>query len=253
MDGDFAPHTSISWQGNVGTVEYGGGDRGMVCMFYNRAVHNAAKSKEEGRQVFEDKVYVRIHPPGERLNIVDREANENDTRRWPAQWQQFSKNKAQQPDGTPIELLYPDYPSVAAMLRANGIATVEQCAELSAHAIENIGMGTQRYVNAAQVYLKASSKGVAATQMRAQLEERDREIRTLNHKVDSLMAEVENLRAHATMPPDLAQLQAAIAGAMQRPVHMPSRGFDPQTALINANSPTAQVAKANTRRRPRLD
>ena len=116
-------------------VEYGGGDRNMVCMFYNKPVLNPAKSDEKGRQIFDNKVYVCIHPPGERLNIVDREASDLERRRFPMQWEAFRKNKQQQPEGTPIELLYPGQPTIAATLRASGVQTVEQCAELSAPAI----------------------------------------------------------------------------------------------------------------------
>lgn len=250
MDEGFASPTNITWQGSTGMVEYGGGDKGMVCMFYNRALHSPAKSREQGRPVYEDKVFVRIHPPGERLNIVDREARGDDQRRWPMQWAQFKQNKQQTPEGTPIDLLFPDYPSVAATLRAAGVYTVEACAALSAEAIDTIGMGSQRYVNAAVKYLEFASKGVHATQMRAELEERDREIKVLKKTVEDLKATVEGMRSIQPNQPDLAQLQSLLAGVMQRPVSVPSTPFDAQTAQINATSATAQITqvKANRRR-----
>ena len=67
---DFQGHTGIKWQGDVGVVQYGGGDSKQVVMFYLKPVRNPAKSAEMGRPYFDDKVFVRIHPPGERLNIV---------------------------------------------------------------------------------------------------------------------------------------------------------------------------------------
>jgi len=253
---EFASHTNIVWQGNTGIVEYGGGDRGMVCMFYNRAVHNAAKSAQSGRPFYEDKIFVRIHPPGERLNIVDREATDTDRKRFPAQWQQFRQNKQQQPEGTPIELLYPDYPSVPAMLRASGVQTIEQCADLSATAIDGIGMGAQRYVNAAKKYLEAAAKGGATTQMRHELEERDREIKVLKKQVADMKEQLQQLQT--PQPMDMAQIQAMLAGMMGRPqfptTPQPSQQFDAQTALINATSPTAQATQARKgrTRRPRI-
>ena len=45
---DFSTPTNISWRGDVGVVEYGGGDKGMICMFYNRPMHDPIKSKEAG-------------------------------------------------------------------------------------------------------------------------------------------------------------------------------------------------------------
>lgn len=251
MEEGFANPTNITWQGHTGLVEYGGGDKGMVAMFYNRPVHNPGKSQEAGRPFYEDKVYVRIHPPGERLNIIDRAANDTDRRRWPLQWHQFSQNKQQHPEGSPIDLLYPEYPSIASMMRAASVFTIEQCAELSAPAIENIGMGCQRYVNDAKKYLEAANKGVKASQMRHELEERDREIKMLKKTVDDLMAQVSELRDNNSSQPNMAQIQTLLAGVMQRPTHMPSKTFDPQTAMINATSATSLVTQGKPKRRQR--
>lgn len=250
--GSFNP-ANMAWQGNVGYDS--GVDKNMVCMFYTRAVHSPAKSAASGHPVYEDKVFVRIHPPGERLNIVDREVQDHDKRRFPMQWNQFNQNKEQAPDGCPIELLYPDYPSVSAMLRANGICTVEQCADLSSHAIESIGMGAQRYVNEAKKYLEQAQKGVGITQMRHELEQRDREIKVLQQTVEKQAARIDELINKASAP-DLATIQAMLAGALQRP-QMPlqpaGQAFDAQTAQINANSAQTQAQQAaRGRKRQRI-
>lgn len=242
---EFQVPTNIKWQGTTGVVEYGGGDRNLLVLFYNKPVHNPAKSLAAGRPVFEDTVMVRIAPPGERLNIVERPAKGEDSRRFPLQWQQFQQNKQQTPEGTPIDLLYPDRPAIAATLRANGVHTIEQCAELSANAIENIGMGCQSWVNAAQQILTASNKGVKAVQLRHELEERDREIAHLKRMVEDLKATVQTMRNERLQQADLA-LQTLVAGAMPRPTHMPGVGFDPQTAMINA---TGQAIRQPARRR----
>jgi hypothetical protein len=256
---DFAPHTDIKWNGTVGTVQYGGGDRNMVAMFYTKAAHNPAKSADSGRPVYEDKVFVRIHPPGERLNIVDRPATANDQRRFPAQWAQFKENREQIPEGTPVDLLYPDQPSIAAMLRANNVHTVEQLAELSATAIESIGMGTQTYVNNAQKYLQMSNKGMAAAQVRRELEDRDRQIKTMAGTIESLKQQVDKLMEERGQNSgiDLATLQQFIAGQQGRPQYpanapkqMP-QAFDAATAQINATSPTADIVRQKATKRSR--
>jgi len=250
MDDAFASPTGIDWRGDVGVVQYGGGDRNMVALFFNKAVHNPAKSTQAGRPVFEDVIYVRIHPPGERLNIVERPANNQDKRRFAQQWMQFQQHAEQMPEGTPIDLLYPDHPSVSAMLRAHGVFTIEQCAGLSGPAIEEIGMGAQRYSNDAAKYLEASNKGVKASQLRRELEERDSQIRTLTQTVETLKAEVERLRGVTAQSVDLQQIQQLIAGQQVRPQYPASapkqmaRAFDPQTAQINATHATAQIAGA---------
>ncbi len=249
---DFAPATGINWQGDTGIVEYGN-DRNMVCIFYNKPVHNPAKSVQEGHPHYEDQIFVRIHPPGERLNIVERRAQENDKRRFPTQWQQFQQNKQQQPDGAPIELLYPEYPSIAAMLRANSVLTIEQCADLSGPAIDSVGMGAQRYVNEAKKWLEMAAKGRNASLMRHELEKRDREIATLTRTVEDLKATLEQAKNNALAGPNLQQIQQLIAGVMQRPEHLPAQSFDAQTAMINATGKELRSTEKPRRQRPRID
>lgn len=249
----FAAPTNINMQGHVGTVEYGGGPSNRVVRFYTRSVRNAAKSNETGRPFFEDKVYVIVHPPGERLNIVDRPATHDDAKLWPVQWAQFQQSREQIPEGTPIDMLYPDRPSIASMLKAHGVHTVEQCSELSGPAIDNIGMGAQQYCNDASKYLQMAQKGVGANVLRKELEQRDQQIRGLEHTIQLLRQEIDSVRLNANTM-DKAQLQGMIAQAMERPVHMPSKSFDADTAMINATHPTADIVreqqkKAETQRR----
>jgi hypothetical protein len=234
----------------------------MVVMFYTRPTHSPGKSAENGRPFFEDKTFVRIAPPGERLNIVDREANESDKRRWPVQWAQFKENKEQIPDGTPIDMLYPDHPSIGAMLKASRVYTIEICAELSGNAIEEIGMGVQRYVNDAQKYLTMAEKGAKTSQFRRQMEELENKMRGLEHQIDLLKAENNKLMEVNRANMSLSDAQAITAGQQGRPqMPMPVRGmsksFDAQTAQINATHPTALVprkkATVATKQRARIN
>jgi hypothetical protein len=249
---DFTSPTNINMRGDWGGVVEYGSDRNMFCAFYYKPVPNPAKAAESGHPFFEDQVFVRIHPPGERLNIVERRATEQDKRRFPMQWQQFQQNATQQPDGAPVEMLYPDMPSIAAMLRANGVSTIEQVSDLSGPAIDTIGMGSQRYVNDAKKWLEMAAKGKNASQMRRELEIRDREISTLTKAVETLKAQIEEMRDAAVRQPNLAQLQTMIAGAMQRPQHMPAQSFDPQSAMINATGQAIRPTEKPRRQRPRI-
>lgn len=253
---EFATHSGIAWNGHVGTVQYGGGDRTMVVLFFLKPVPNPAKSRETGAPFYEDKTYVRIHPPGERLNIVERPATEQDKQRWPMQWAQFQQNKAQTADGVPIDLLYPDHPSVAATLRAHGVNTIEHCADLSGTAIDLIGMGAQRYCNDAKKYMEVVNKGVKASQMRAELEERDRKMASMEKKILMLEAELERQREQGATGVDLAQVQTLLAGLSGRPVVPQTRNvpkaFDVQEAQIAANHVTTDLTRQRKRPRARI-
>ena len=254
----FAPPSGIAWNGHTGTVQYGKSD-GQVVMFYNRSVQNVAKTQENGRPYFEDKVYVRYFTPGEqRTQINDRPATSNDQMRWALQWQQFQQNKSQTVEGTPISVLYPDHPSIEAQCRAAGVFTVEQLASLSAHAIESVGMGAQAWVNYAAKYLEVANKGVSASKMRHELDQRDGQIRTLEQTVDMLKKEVARLQTGKQADTvGRAEMQAMIAAAMGQPQFPKtpdgqpiSKAFDAQTAQINAGHVTKEVAdKKQTRRK----
>lgn len=247
---DFINHTSIQKQGDWGgIVQYGPGDSGMVVMFYLHPVHNPAKSVEAGAPQFDDIVFVRIHPPGERLNIIDRRATDQDRRRFPMQWAAYQQNKPQTNNGTPIDMLFPAQPSIAAALKASGVHTIEQCSELSAHAIESIGMGCQTWVNDAVRYMEVANKGVKHSQLKALMEERDRENGHLKHKIELLEAELHLLReatANAVTAKDVQQMIANIGGKQgQRPQFAPGRQqpFDAQTAQIAATHVTKDLSK----------
>jgi hypothetical protein len=113
-------------------------------------------------------------------------------------------------------------------------------------------MGAQRYVNEAKKWLELAAKGKNVSQMRHELEKRDREIATLTRTVEELKTVVEQAKNNALAGPNLQQLQTLIAGAMQRPQHMPNQGFDPQTAMINASGEAARPVRKPHRQRPRI-
>ena len=257
---DFQAHNSIKKMGDWGgIVQYGGGDTSMVVMFYMKPVRNQAKSQEAGRPYFDDKVFVRIHPPGERLNIVEREASETDKRRFPMQWAQFKEQAPQTADGTPIDFLFQEKPSIAAALKASGVHTVEQCANLSAHAIESIGMGCQTWVNEATRYMEVANKGVKASQLKAALDEKDREIHSLKHTIDLMQAQLDHINENQNQAVTLEDVQRLLAnqgGGMKRGVFAPGKqlnpNFDAQTAQINSTHITSDLAKpAKAVKRPR--
>lgn len=255
---EFAGHSGIRKMGDWGgIVQYGGGDTTMIVMFYLKPVHNPAKSDAQGSPQYEDQIYVRIHPPGERLNIVDRRATDTDKKRFPVQWMQFKENAPQESSGTPIDMLFPSKPSISAALRASGVHTVEQCAELSAHAIESIGMGAQGWVNEASRYLAIANKGVKATELRRIVEEKDREIGSLKNMVDMLKTELDDIRErsnHAVTMEDVQQMLAQQGGGGRRGVYAPGKqlaqSFDAQAAQIAATHVTHDIAKAKLTKAP---
>ena len=236
-DADFGPSLSgnsgIDWQNadhTVGMVNFQ--DRNAHAIFYTDKMHNPGKSREAGRPVYDNVIFVRIGNPGERLNVVVRPVRDEDKRRFAVQWNQFIQNHKQRPEGTPLSILLPENPAAIGMLEGSGVYTVEQLSQLSGDAIQSVGMGAQGWVNAAQTYLANAEKGIRNSQMRQIQEDHKREVDGLKYQISELQKSVEKLvaRNRADM---LRQDQIDLAGGMERPTHL-GEGFDPQSAQIAA-------------------
>lgn len=215
---DFRPSTgmdmaSIKTQG-YGMVQYGPTDDKLIVGFYKKSVINQARSRAEGKPIYEGRDFVKIQHPGETLNIVDRPVREDDMQRWPRQWSSYQQGVRQIPDGVPINLLFPSRPEIETTLRGYNIHTVEQLATLSAEGINTVGMGAQEWVNKAQEYMKQAEKGVNHHKHQQDLAERDAKIAMLTRQVAEVTALVRQ------------QQQPAAPNA--------SHPFDAQTAQINA-------------------
>lgn len=233
---DWKP-TGVDWSGggNVGMVRFGE-DRNLLVMFYNKSIHNAVKSREAGKPIHESRIYVKIQSPGETLNVIDRPMKDEDKERFPKQWSQFVHNRTQVPEGTPVALLFPNYPHVAENLQGLGIFTIEQCANLSASAIDNIGRGGQEYVNRAKAYLDSANKGVLFHELQAQLDEEKAKNKRLEHNMGVLQKKLEALESKLTNP---------LGNSLSPPF---IQDYDPQSERINANHVTKELAKAPRRK-----
>lgn len=230
--------SGIDWNagGKSGVARFGPGDENLLVVFYNKAVENASKSLQAGRRICENQIYVRIQIPGEGLNIIDRPVTDADKMRFRAAWAAFLQNRQHIPEGTPIDLLFPNNPAFAENLRGMGVYTIEQCANLSASAIDNIGRGGQECVNRAKKYLESSNSAVPFHQLQKEMEEYKSIIRTQNHQIEQLKAQLDKVMMRDTNP----------IGASLAPTFVP--GYDAQAERLNANHPTKEIAETAKKR-----
>jgi hypothetical protein len=210
-----------------------------VAIFHHHPIHNPQKSAEAGTPIYDDKIFIKIMEPGNSLEIVDREVTDADKRNWAMQWNQFVQSLEQVPDGTPLDVLFPTSPGTCNTLKANNIHTIEQLAELSAHAISGI-MGGQDYNNKAKAYLDKAQRGIQLHQFEKELATRDREINTLKRQLEQAMDAINELREIGAQNSGVTYGgPSAIAGRSVRPTHpMPkppeTQRFDAQSAQIGA-------------------
>jgi hypothetical protein len=107
------------------------GDEKLYVVFYMRTVPNGIETNKQGRPIYQEVPYVRIHVPGDKNNVIDTKVTNEHRGRFPRQWQQFERSQVQAaPDGTPLA----EWPiitrSQAMELRHFGVLTVEQLAAM---------------------------------------------------------------------------------------------------------------------------
>lgn len=241
-------HNSIASQG-YGMVQYGPTDDKLIVGFYKKSVLNAARSREEGKPIYEGRDFVKIQHPGETLNVVDRPAHEGDKQRWPQKWDQYRRGVSQIPDGVPLNQLFPDKPQIVDMMRGYNIHTVEQLSNLSGEAIGTVGMGCQEWVNAAQRYMERVEKGINHHQFERAIGERDQRIHTLERQVAELTALVQSQqRATQASPPNMqtVDLQTVQINA----THQSNEPFTPPPAQFHTDL-SGQVQPKRRPGRPR--
>lgn len=184
-----------------------GSDARLYVEFFAHSEHQPFKSAEAGRPIFEKKDYIKIIQPGERDQMV-REVTDLDKMRFPRQWQAYENKQAQVPDGTPLEVLYPQDPQICDQFRALKIHVVEHLAGLGEEGIKRLGMGGREHVERAKNFLAAASNMKGAHEMQRKIEAQADEIAKLTAALDALRSELADQskgRARASKEKELTQ------------------------------------------------
>ena len=154
-------------------------DHQLKVQFYKHAEQDAFRSKEEGRKVFNEYVYIRILMPANRLSEIERRATEEDKLRFPRQYAAFLAGAEQLSSGTPLKELPTISPVQVMELKALKVDTIEQLAGMPDHTAQVLGTGGLDLKKRAQVYLaRFTANDVLATQ-----------VQELQAQLNALMAE----------------------------------------------------------------
>lgn len=180
-------------------------DHKLVAFFHTEAVQNNFKSKEAGRAIFEDVVFITIITPGSRDTHVAK-ADDNYKRRFPKQWAQFEANEKAEVTGTPLSTVPWLTRSQISEFNAVNVRTVEQLADLP----DGLGqkfMGIQDLKSRAKTFLQAAAGEAVNQKLKDELEKRDQQIEVLQKQMADLLASQKQI-----VKPTAAQ-QAAPAKA----------------------------------------
>lgn len=178
----------------------------LHVVFYSKPVYQEFASKEAGSPIFKDMDCVRIHTPGNQLNVIDRIAVDEDKKRFPLHWARYEqiRGDSEVVVGTPVG----EWPLLsraqAEILRGMKFFSVEQIAGASDEAMSRIGMNVgfsaADLQNKARAFLRVAKDANAAEKQDAELKKRDAEI--------------------AEMKEQIAKLTAAQAGGADKTLHL---------------------------------
>ena len=160
------------------------GDDKLVAVFKHEPIKNDAKSRAEGRPVFDDREECEIRIPGSKnwssypaaafshwhSNPYSGELTPvTYAERFQQQYMQFKAKAEQTKSGTPLDHVPFLTAGKRAELRAQNIYTLEQLAAIDGMELKNLGQGGRELKNNAMEYIEQSKAGAPNLQMADEL------------------------------------------------------------------------------------
>jgi len=205
--------------------------------FFTQATENPAKTRKEGRPVFDDVVMCEITIPGDRLNKVVQIAKDEHKERFPAAWKQYAAMKEQVGEGTPLESWTLMTAGRVMELKSLHIHTVEQLADLNESFITKLGIDGRRLVEDAQAYIKTAEEGPA--KVAAENADLQRRVEVLEGMLKDSGGDTDLAEENAKLKIRIAELEAAAkdddgAKSDDKPAKKTSNKADEEKARLKA-------------------
>jgi hypothetical protein len=157
---------------------------GNIINFFYHPVKLGYESKKLGRDVIEEKVFVRVDVPGgksvfTRRVKLDAEGVYADKPEWQEKYVRFVETNENPIEGTDVR----NWPEIdsdwAYRLKGSKVHTVEQLAELSDSSLQSIGMGVRELQNKAKAWLEIQKERASAVQWAKEKAELEARIKAL--------------------------------------------------------------------------
>lgn len=177
------------------------GDEKLFVQFFKSPVMMEHKSEQEGRPIYEERLFIRIIVPGDNTNVVEREAWDGDKARFPRQWKHFeAMGDSAAVEGTAIEHWPAMNRAQVEEFKALRFYTVESIANASDSQLQRLGMGGMGFRAKAQAYLAAAKDTALVQHQAAELERRDSENAELKRQIAEQGRQIAELAAKVDSP-----------------------------------------------------
>ena len=169
-------------------------DKNLAVRFYMQAVQNEVKSVEQGRPIFDDTEMVEIRVRGDRNNVVQRPAREDDKRRFRDAYVAFRENRSQAQSGTPLSEWPVMSASMVEELKYFGFHTVEQVAKADDNAMSKMA-GLRMLRDKAVIFMEHAQGTAPLSKLQEELELTRDQLKVEQTNNAKLAAQLEELTA----------------------------------------------------------
>lgn len=158
----------------------------LFVEFYEDALEIPFKSEQEGRPVYEQRVFVRIMVPGDATSIIETPATEQHKQDFPRQFDRFQKGQKDVIEGTPLTMWPVVNKSQIKECEFFEVRSVEQLADLSDSSCKRMGMGYMELRSKAKAWLLAAKDSSLVTRQAAENDRLQGEIEALKQQIAQL-------------------------------------------------------------------
>lgn len=172
------------------------GPAGVRARFYNKLVPDPLATKEQGRPMYKEQLFIEKAILGTN-DVIDRPAFEKDFEEWPRQYDRFVKTegKSGEIEGTPLSECPLFGRTRIAELNALNILTVEQFVSLNDSAMSRCGAGTRKEIEKAKGWISLAKDTANVTKAIDDLHEVKLQLQSALEENEELRKELKKLKA----------------------------------------------------------
>ena len=158
----------------------------LMVEFYEDSMEMGYRSEQEGRPVFEQRLFIRIITPGDQTNLIETIATAEDKRQYAREYERYQRGQTAAQEGTSLT----QWPGVnksqikeAAYFE---IYTLEQLASLSDTNVGRMGMGWMELRNKAKAYMQAATDSAVVTRQQSEIEKLKADLLAMQNQISNL-------------------------------------------------------------------
>ena len=170
-------------------------DETLLVKFYMKPTHDNAESKEAGRPIFKDVVWVSIVVPGNKTTTVERVARDADKKRFAKHFEAFEQHGTEEfVSGTPLDAWPVLSSSQVREMAFFNVRTVEQLANMPDSEAQKF-MGIAMLRTKAKLFLEAAEGGAPMEALQDAMEQKDNELNALREAMQEQAQMIADLQA----------------------------------------------------------